>query len=145
MAVAARSVAVVGAWLMAGTVCLAQETGPAGNLAGQWSGEAMFRLTSGDVRQEHTFVFEPSTDRFVAGEHSWTIPDRSLRSNDGGGDTFEAREPFLGVVDGEEIWLVEHGDLTMFRLRLTDPDTIEFLALEGGPNALVGFGTLTRD
>lgn len=145
MRILARTLAVAGAVAIGAAAAVAQPADGA-DLTGRWSGEALFRLPDGEVLQTHLFVFEAGSERFLTGEHMWDIPDRSMTSHDGREHTYTAAEPFLGVIDGAgEIWLVEHGDHTIFRLRLVDPDTLEFIALEGGGNPLVGIGTLVRE
>jgi hypothetical protein len=139
----------IGAWLVASTLSVgahAAEAVEVDSLLGAWSGDAVFLLPLGKTEQKHRFVFTEAADGFVRGEHSWSIPAKNLHSHDGRGPTYEATEPFLGVIgqDGA-VWLVEPGDVTLFRLTRVDADRIELIGLEGGPNALVGRGELTRE
>jgi streptogramin lyase len=140
---------VIGAWIVASiavSVAQGEEAHGVDGLLGEWTGNAVFVLPLGKTEQVHRFVFTEASDGFVRGEHSWTIPAKNLHSHDGRAPTYEATEPFLGVVDQDgAVWLVESGDLTMFRLTRVDPDRIAFIGLEGGPNALVGRGELKRD
>lgn len=116
------------------------------SLTGRWHGDAVFLLPDGKVMQEHVFVFGEISDGVVAGEHMWTIPDRELHSHDGKEFTHESSEPFHAVVSSDgEIWLVEKGDTTMFRMNFIDDDTLGFIAMEGAPHSLVGRGTLVRE
>lgn len=123
---------------------LAQD-GPMPDLRGEWTGEAEFRLPGGLVAQMHRFHIVNQTDAFIDGVHQWTNVDSSQTSHDGIEYTSAASEPFLGVIAHDQsIWIVEHGDQTMFRMTLLDADRLSFVAMEGGAHPLVGRGVLTR-
>lgn len=96
--------------------------------------------------QIHAFTFKSLGNGFYAGEHSWDIPAKNLKSHDGKQSTFTATEPFLDVVASDgTLWLVEQGDTTNFHLRLVARDRIEFVGMEGGEHPVVGRGSLTRE
>jgi hypothetical protein len=136
---------IVAATILAPVGAGAQDAITAERLAGEWQGEARFLLPNGVTDQEHIFSFERVSDEFVLGHHFWRIPAHNLKSHDGKKFTYEATEPFLGVIDTDGlIWLTENGDTTMFRLRLVGENRIEFVGLEGGAHPVVGRGMLTR-
>lgn len=146
MALKHTTLAVAIAFGLTGGAVEAQEAAPTPDFSGEWRGEAIFMLPGGVTNQQHLFVIEQSPDGFVTGEHGWKIPEDEIPSHDGEEYTFEAVEPFLGVVDADgDVWLVEDGDTTMFRMHLIDPDTLEFIALESAPHTLVGRGVLERE
>jgi hypothetical protein len=64
----------------------------------------------------------------------------------GGKKTHKAEEPILGIIgfDGKTIYAVEHGDWGVFHWRLVDPDTIESIYVESGPNAAIGRAIFKR-
>lgn len=124
---------------------LADENIAQHDLSGTWRGEATFLLPEGSTDQIHAFIFKSLGNGFYAGEHSWDIPAKNLKSHDGKQSTFTATEPFLAlVVSDGTLWLVERGDTTNFHLRLVAPDRIEFVGMEGGEHPVVGRGSLTR-
>jgi hypothetical protein len=129
-----------------GSLAVAQDVTRPMDLVGIWVGEADFLLPEGVTYQVHRFEFTAEADWFLRGQHSWSIPDQNLHSHDGKAHTHESTEPFLAVVghDGR-IWIVEHGDTTVFALNLIDGDTLELIALEGGDYPLVGRGVLIRE
>jgi hypothetical protein len=116
------------------------------DLRGTWTGKADFMLPDGIVEQTQRFEITTQTEAFLRGEHSWAIPSEALQSHDGSTHTFAATEPFLGVIDHDgTIWLVEHGDHSIFRLDLVNRYTMELIVLEGGEHPLVGHGVLVRE
>jgi hypothetical protein len=116
------------------------------DLKGSWTGRADFMLPDGITLQLHHFEFSEQSGEFLRGRHKWDILAKNLKSHDGVDYRYQSTEEFLGVVgyDGT-IWIVEHGDHTMFRLRILNRDAIELIALEGGEHPLVGHGILVRE
>ncbi len=116
------------------------------NLVGIWAGKANIMLPGGITEQIHLFEFTEQEGVFLKGQHSWDIPSKNLKSNDGKKHTYQSTEPFLGVIahDGS-ITLVEHGDDTRFNLRVLNRYTIDFIATEGGEHPLVGHGVIVRE
>ncbi len=116
------------------------------NLVGVWSGKANIMLPDGITEQIHVFEFTEQNGVFLKGQHSWDIPSKNLKSNDGKKYAHQSTEPFLGVIahDGS-IVLVEHGDDTRFNLRVLNRYTIDFIATEGGDHPLVGHGVIVRE
>lgn len=116
------------------------------DLVGTWVGKADFMLDDGITKQEHVFEVEEQDGVFLRGHHRWSIVGQNLTSNDGSGDVFEAREPFLGVIAHNGIiHIVEHGDDTRFEMELLNRYTMDFVATEGGDHPLVGHGVLVRE
>jgi hypothetical protein len=116
------------------------------DLKGIWTGRADFMLPDGITVQLHHFEFSEQTDEFLKGRHKWEIPEKNLSSHDGVEYRHESIEDFLGVIgqDGT-IWIVEKGDHTVFRFRVLNRNTMEFIAMEGGEHPLVGHGVLVRE
>jgi hypothetical protein len=116
------------------------------NLKGVWVGKVDIMLPDGITRQIHKFEFVEQEGAFLKGKHSWAIPAENLKSYVGDTATFRATEPLLGIVgyDGTAEF-VEQGDTTRFRMRLINPDALEFVAWEGGAHPLVGRGVLVRE
>ncbi len=116
------------------------------SLKGVWVGKADIMLPEGITHQLHKFEFVEQEGPYLKGRHSWAIPAENVKSYVGETATFRASEPLLGVVgyDGT-VEFVEQGDTTRFRMRLINPDALEFTAWEGGAHPLVGRGILVRE
>ena len=116
------------------------------NLKGVWVGKADIMLPDAVTRQIHKFEFVEQEGAYLKGRHSWAIPAENVKSYVNETATFRATEPLLGIVgyDGT-VEFVEQGDTTRFRMRLINPDALEFTAWEGGAHPLVGRGVLLRE
>jgi hypothetical protein len=130
---------------LAPAVASAQATSIPG-LKGAWVGKVDILLPEGVTHQDHRFEFVEQQGAYLKGQRSWAIPTKNLKSHVGETATYQATEPLLAVVGYDGIVeVVEQGDTTRFRMRLINPDTLEFTAWEGGAHPLVGRGVLVRE
>ncbi len=103
-------------------------------------------LPAGKTEQFQRFEFTEQDGPFLKGTHSWEIINNNMHSHDGNRHTYASTEIILGVISKDgTIDVVEHGDFTLFQMKLLNNHTLDFIAAEGGEHPLVGHGVLVRE
>ncbi|MEM7445694.1 MAG: hypothetical protein AAF414_20400 [Pseudomonadota bacterium] len=80
-----------------------------------------------------------------AGTYSWQLATHELAADDGQEITTEAEEVVIGVRDFDGTYImVDYPDDSVIRIRVADENTLEMVAYEAGPHAVVSRMTFER-
>ena len=80
-----------------------------------------------------------------AGTYSWKLATDDLLVDDGLEITTEAEEVVLGVRDFDGTYImVDHPDTSVIRIKIVSDTTLEMVAYEPGPHAVVSHMTFER-
>ncbi|MCP4383393.1 MAG: hypothetical protein GY798_18565 [Hyphomicrobiales bacterium] len=131
------------------TAALAQNSEP--NLVGTWvyvEGDGITYKGKSEVKPEIEVIFdiEEQHGRVFKGTYSWSFPDTHGHLHDGTKHTNASTTGIVGVIgiDGTTLTIADHPDTGYHFGSMVDADTIEFVSVESGPQAVAAYGLLKR-